>query len=195
MTWEGPEESYNIFRWYKGAWGRYTQPDPIGVHSGDLNLYRYSLANPLRFADPLGLDVRLCCRPVNSRLLQQWDHCYVESNTNGRRETWGLYARNGMGEPRKNDPADRVPSRCSRWYTETCAGANCWTRSANNYPYEEYSEFSSNRSYFGLGSGNGRNSNTFAKCLWQKCGPRSNPLDINTVTLLAPGWDQPCPIF
>jgi len=29
MTWEGPEESYNIFRWYKAGWGRYTQADPL----------------------------------------------------------------------------------------------------------------------------------------------------------------------
>ena len=31
MTWEGTEENYNIFRWYRGGWGRYTQADPIGL--------------------------------------------------------------------------------------------------------------------------------------------------------------------
>jgi len=25
------ERQYNIFRWYRGSWGRYTQPDPIGI--------------------------------------------------------------------------------------------------------------------------------------------------------------------
>src|SRR5207249_3059768 len=24
-------KAYNIFRWYRGGWGRYTQSDPIGV--------------------------------------------------------------------------------------------------------------------------------------------------------------------
>ena len=27
-TWEGTEERYNIFRWYRSGWGRYTQVDP-----------------------------------------------------------------------------------------------------------------------------------------------------------------------
>lgn len=31
MTWEGAEENYNVFRWYRAGWGRYTQADPIGV--------------------------------------------------------------------------------------------------------------------------------------------------------------------
>ena len=53
MTWEGPEENYNIFRWYKGGWGKYTQSDPLGL-AADLNLYSYGAANPLRSIDPLG---------------------------------------------------------------------------------------------------------------------------------------------
>jgi YD repeat-containing protein len=31
MTWEGQEENYNIFRWYRAGWGRYTQADPAGL--------------------------------------------------------------------------------------------------------------------------------------------------------------------
>lgn len=31
MTWEGTEENYNIFRWYRAGWGRYTQADPLSV--------------------------------------------------------------------------------------------------------------------------------------------------------------------
>lgn len=54
MTWEGPEESFNIFRWYKSSWGRYTQADPIGLNGGT-NLYSYVSGNPLRYADRLGL--------------------------------------------------------------------------------------------------------------------------------------------
>ena len=44
------EESYNIFRWYRAAWGRYTQADPVGVPT-----YVYSNANPVGVFDPLGL--------------------------------------------------------------------------------------------------------------------------------------------
>jgi RHS repeat-associated protein len=48
------ETSYNIFRWYRAAWGRYTQADPIGFHGGDLNVYRYAAGNPLTNTDPTG---------------------------------------------------------------------------------------------------------------------------------------------
>ena len=54
MTWEGPEENYNIFRWYKGGWGRYTQADPIGLTGGS-NLFAYADDDPIASDDPLGL--------------------------------------------------------------------------------------------------------------------------------------------
>jgi RHS repeat-associated protein len=46
---------YNIFRWYRSGWGRYTSPDPIGLQGG-LNLYAYAGGNPAKNVDPLGLD-------------------------------------------------------------------------------------------------------------------------------------------
>ena len=52
MTWEGPEESYNIRRWYKSSWGRYTTTDPLGLITA--NLFAYALGNPLSFYDPTG---------------------------------------------------------------------------------------------------------------------------------------------
>jgi RHS repeat-associated protein len=54
MAWEGQEENYNVFRWYRGGWGRYTQADPIGL-AGGMNLYGYARSNPLTYTDPLGL--------------------------------------------------------------------------------------------------------------------------------------------
>ncbi|HXG58218.1 MAG TPA: RHS repeat-associated core domain-containing protein [Thermoanaerobaculia bacterium] len=48
------DRSYNIFRWYRSSWGRYTQADPIGLRGG-MNLYGYALQNPQKFIDPEGL--------------------------------------------------------------------------------------------------------------------------------------------
>ena len=57
-----PERQYNVHRWYRAAWGRYTQSDPIGL-AGGANLYAYTLTNPLREVDPDGLSSRnrRCC--------------------------------------------------------------------------------------------------------------------------------------
>ena len=46
--------NYNIFRWYRAGWGRYSQADSLGV-AGGLNLYRYVDNNPVAMYDPLGL--------------------------------------------------------------------------------------------------------------------------------------------
>jgi RHS repeat-associated protein len=54
MNWEGQEENYNIFRWYRSGWGRYTQADPLGL-AGGKNLYAYAGGNALTYIDPLGL--------------------------------------------------------------------------------------------------------------------------------------------
>ena len=48
------DRAYNIFRWYRAAWGRYTQADPIGI-AREKNLYTYAFANPLTWIDPTGL--------------------------------------------------------------------------------------------------------------------------------------------
>jgi RHS repeat-associated protein len=59
MNWEGTEERYNIHRWYRSGWGRYTQADPIGLDGG-VNLFAYAAANPQRYSDRLGLDTAGC---------------------------------------------------------------------------------------------------------------------------------------
>ncbi|MGN6187018.1 MAG: RHS repeat-associated core domain-containing protein [Thermoanaerobaculia bacterium] len=56
MSLEGQEENYNVFRWYRSGWGRYTQPDPLTMAGTALTeLYTYAAANPVNSADPTGL--------------------------------------------------------------------------------------------------------------------------------------------
>lgn len=51
---EGGETAYNIFRWYRGGWGRYTQSDPAGFQGSGLTLFQYSFDNPVSNYDPHG---------------------------------------------------------------------------------------------------------------------------------------------
>ena len=60
-------ESYNMFRWYRSAWGRYTQRDPVGRET-----YSYASNSPLGGIDPYGLytlRVRGAAYPVSLREL------------------------------------------------------------------------------------------------------------------------------
>jgi RHS repeat-associated protein len=59
---DGPNGNHAQFREYSNLAGRWMQPDPYGgsydaLSPQSLNRYSYVLNNPLRFVDPLGLDV------------------------------------------------------------------------------------------------------------------------------------------
>jgi RHS repeat-associated protein len=73
------DREYNIFRWYRGAWGRYTQSDPMGLHGG-LNVYGYTKGNPIIDFDPLGL----CCsnQDYGRQLLLAYSIAWSVQNTN-----------------------------------------------------------------------------------------------------------------
>jgi RHS repeat-associated protein len=67
----GTEENYNIFRWYRAGWGRYTQVDSLGLAAG-MNLFEYVDANPVRWSDPFGL-----IKPVKPKD-QSWRKCSTQ---------------------------------------------------------------------------------------------------------------------
>jgi RHS repeat-associated protein len=55
----GPiERSYNNARWYQPTWGRYDEPDPLGVRKPSLltDLYTYAEDAPTELTDPSGKD-------------------------------------------------------------------------------------------------------------------------------------------
>lgn len=51
-------------RYFNPETGRYLTPDPIGLEGG-INLYVYTLNNPINYIDPYGLKVYKCQRPLN----------------------------------------------------------------------------------------------------------------------------------
>jgi RHS repeat-associated protein len=56
---QGGETSYNIFRWYRSGWGRYTQADPAwsALRLNDLNAFGYASMSPVMLSDATGLYV------------------------------------------------------------------------------------------------------------------------------------------
>jgi len=74
MTWEGTEENYNVFRWYRAGWGRYTQPDPMGA-AGSLDTYGYVDGDPVNEIDPMG-EVKHCIHASRTQYIgmKSWQH-------------------------------------------------------------------------------------------------------------------------
>ena len=55
---DGSGEVYNVFRWYRSGWGKYTQSDPLGIKLLGFeldHLYAYVQSDPVNLADSLGL--------------------------------------------------------------------------------------------------------------------------------------------
>jgi RHS repeat-associated protein len=108
----GAEENYNIFRWYRPGWGRYTQADPVGL-AGGINAFSYVNDNPQSFVDPLGLvcaisvwseDATYDFSPSNwtSAFKHTWGHRWIEY-PGGSAGFWPMV--------RPSDPISGVPGR------------------------------------------------------------------------------------
>jgi len=70
---------YNYHRYYDPKIGRYLTPDPIGLRGG-INLYQYSLANPINAVDPWGLKAGSAVRP-GARGLDPSAHAVFQPGT------------------------------------------------------------------------------------------------------------------
>ena len=205
MTWEGPEENYNIFRWYRAGWGRYTQADPLGLEGG-LNLYLYATGAPTVNFDPLGLTVNVRCRRVGRgfNLFQprSWAgavgfrHCYLEvtcpkagvppttiSYLGGNPDTQVVENHSVENADVRNtrsgnfDQYRAQPPRDSD--NCNCEFEKCVVDLAKRFAQENYTITNYNAAL-------GPNSNSFAHRLILECGGR-----IPGRPPRAPGWSTP----
>jgi RHS repeat-associated protein len=183
------EREYNIHRWYRSGWGRYTQSDPIGLKGGT-NLFGYVFDNPARLSDPLGLRVRVCCKEIPATLIGK-KHCYFEFD-DGPYLTAGFHLQNEenisavvgaigcMGKASVAydhgfDTDTSNPGTCGPWAN---CNSDCVRQRAAQYGTREYCLL-------------GPNSNTFASFITKGCGLKPPPA---SVTNEAPGWnDMPPP--
>jgi RHS repeat-associated protein len=153
------ERFYNVFRWYRPNWGRYTQPDPLGL-GFETNPFLYGAANPVRFTDPTGLLAELCCRPTD--FARQISHCFIRADGT----TYSLFPEGSWlasrGVPRRDDPRDqsRKDESCSECKPKPCPDfpgthKDCFEQVHAAYPITGYG--------FALSS------NTYAATLAKNC--------------------------
>jgi RHS repeat-associated protein len=193
---ESFDREYNVFRWYRSAWSRYTQPDPKGIR-GSANLFEYGFANPMLYSDPLGLRAQVCCRKL-APPVDFARHCFIRIDPD---ETWALHTKpattahfirsvfdptttatveRGDDFDKGFDPSDS----CGPW-SSSCGDADaCVRNAARHYPSPiPYDPF-------------GTNSNTFAKTIAARCGLKSPSVVTSRKpwhTDPVPGWDRSSP--
>jgi RHS repeat-associated protein len=179
------ERSYNIFRWYRAGWGRYTSADPLLLDMRRENEYGYVRGNPLRFTDRLGLSATLLCRPVygagesslGKTVIDLYEplHCRIRVNckcpeyfdkTVGRELENGKYpvtvegfSLEEYGSPWFGTPI-QTPGGCQ---FEKCVLANAKAQSEKPSLLPKYNALF------------GPNSNTWWKGMVTKCGGQINP--------------------
>ena len=190
-------DDYNIFRWYRAGWGRYTQADPVDVSQSDYNAYRYAMSNPITMFDREGLKAEIVCANIGVFGLKSTPlvHCRIrvtcdkcEGGKFGGPYDTSVGLERNRQSGKLNVTNDPIPSNYGRAYpiggvdqNDSCQFGRCiQAHAAQMSPsaagwQPKYSLF-------------GPNSNTFAGCLVRKCGgqgPPSGPFG-------AVGFNQPC---
>jgi RHS repeat-associated protein len=92
---DGTGPYYYRARYYSPALSRFVSEDPWGLRAG-VDFYAYAFGNPLQWADPSGLDVLRCERPLNipvGRNLACHTFLFSTQSNSG----WGLTAASGSG--------------------------------------------------------------------------------------------------
>ena len=104
---------YYRVRYYQPRLQRFISEDPIRFRGGDFNLYVYVGGNPLKWTDPLGLEVQICSRLWTSySLFSPHTFLCVDGNCSGKYPTNPM---NPFFSPGiiKNDSDDRQSASCS----------------------------------------------------------------------------------
>ena len=171
---------YNIFRWYRAGWGRYTQADPAwdGADVRELNHYTYVAANPNWWSDPLGLKIEVCCRPLAGAMgavLTQVlgsTHCFVRITEPPLPVAAGQSAGtlSGSAMPLKPYGQRKLIKRFHYPDDQNYQGSNCQTSpdtcERRQCLQNAFRNFPSGRAY----TNTGVNSNTLTRSLVAKCG-------------------------
>lgn len=194
MTWEGAEENYNVFRWYRAGWGRYNQADPVGLQGG-VNLQAYVADNPIQFIDRYGMKAEIACTNIGIFGLK-WTpfvHCGIHvtcenCEKGGKYDTFVELTRDRQSPGKELSVRDGpMPGGYTHFYEvggvdqrDSCAFGNCVRQLAALYAPDtprwtpQYSIF-------------GPNSNTFAGHIMRTCGGQGPPQGPFGAT----GFNQP----
>lgn len=107
---------YNYFRYYDPRIGRYVSADPIGLDSGDVNLYGYVRNNPLNQSDPSGM--ASITEIEDGELFYTWHMGWIDTNhathTDGSLiKAWEIIKNADDGEYVTFDLTISQPFQCS----------------------------------------------------------------------------------
>jgi RHS repeat-associated protein len=191
---DGTDAYYNVFRWYREGWGRYTQPDPLlGKDPNANDVFGYAKENPLSYTDPSGLLAEAICADIAvAGINTPFFHCRLHvtcKNCNGGNYggpfdlTVGLERNRKTGALEINESPSYSGTRFDLGISEedSCNFGKC-VRS-NAAFFKQFAKGWSTQ--YSL---TGPNSNTFAGHLARTCGATSKQ------PYWAPGWNEP-PFF
>ncbi len=121
---QGGETTYNIFRWYRSGWGRYTQADPLGLRHSS-NLFAYVGNNPARYIDPYGLClVELRFAPLGPG----YYHAYITTTDNS---SGTMFFRGGPGNSSLGSSSSGNSTGSSSGSGGSSTGSCCRSRSGS----------------------------------------------------------------